>query len=262
MSTYFIVGRYEKNGGCAELFASREDAEKVQRDMHRTLDYELWEAEGNPPEIERLARIEADRTDETLKTIREITIDAELLHQWDSYSLWSDSRVRKAKVVEVYLHVGEPTTSSPSPAWKGQQVRPRFSTRGLKPNKLPPAAASLLSAYLGSDSKSTETTEWIGHVRDVLEEKEIQIGGDRGEWARRTITRYRLKLDTGAVKTTFVFSVGYSEGYAFDFCDTWAEAKKEFAPPPCPLLECLECGAAYEKPGHVEWGGMGCDRCG
>ena len=28
------------------------------------------------------------------------------------------------------------------------------------------------------------------------------------------------------------------------------------------LTECLECGAVYEAAGHVEWGGMGCDRCG
>ena len=26
--------------------------------------------------------------------------------------------------------------------------------------------------------------------------------------------------------------------------------------------ECLECGAVYSEPGHVEAGGMGCDRCG
>lgn len=25
--------------------------------------------------------------------------------------------------------------------------------------------------------------------------------------------------------------------------------------------ECLECGAIYDEPGHVEAGGMGCDRC-
>jgi hypothetical protein len=29
-----------------------------------------------------------------------------------------------------------------------------------------------------------------------------------------------------------------------------------------PLTECLECGAAYDTPGHVEPGGMACDRCG
>lgn len=28
------------------------------------------------------------------------------------------------------------------------------------------------------------------------------------------------------------------------------------------LLECLECGASYTEPGHVEPGGMGCNRCG
>lgn len=28
------------------------------------------------------------------------------------------------------------------------------------------------------------------------------------------------------------------------------------------LTECLECGAVYNQPGHVEWGGMACDRCG
>jgi hypothetical protein len=27
------------------------------------------------------------------------------------------------------------------------------------------------------------------------------------------------------------------------------------------LLECLECGAIYTEPGHVEIGGMSCDRC-
>ncbi len=27
-------------------------------------------------------------------------------------------------------------------------------------------------------------------------------------------------------------------------------------------LECLECGATYAEPGHVEPGGMACDRCG
>lgn len=26
--------------------------------------------------------------------------------------------------------------------------------------------------------------------------------------------------------------------------------------------ECLECGAVYQEPGHVESGGMSCDRCG
>lgn len=28
------------------------------------------------------------------------------------------------------------------------------------------------------------------------------------------------------------------------------------------LLECLECGATYDEPGHVEYGGMSCDLCG
>lgn len=27
------------------------------------------------------------------------------------------------------------------------------------------------------------------------------------------------------------------------------------------LLECWECGAIYSEPGHVEFGGMSCDRC-
>jgi DNA-directed RNA polymerase subunit RPC12/RpoP len=32
--------------------------------------------------------------------------------------------------------------------------------------------------------------------------------------------------------------------------------------PPAPVVyECLECGAAFDEPGHVESGGMGCDRC-
>lgn len=34
-------------------------------------------------------------------------------------------------------------------------------------------------------------------------------------------------------------------------------------PPDTPTeLECLECGAVYAEPGHVEAGGMACDRCG
>ena len=28
------------------------------------------------------------------------------------------------------------------------------------------------------------------------------------------------------------------------------------------LTECFECGATFDEPGHVEWGGMGCDYCG
>jgi hypothetical protein len=46
---------------------------------------------------------------------------------------------------------------------------------------------------------------------------------------------------------------------------TWAEIEALPVTPPVPpspyVEECLECGATYGSPGHVEPGGMGCDRC-
>lgn len=66
----------------------------------------------------------------------------------------------------------------------------------------------------------------------------------------------------------YVYSVGYSEGYAFEVYLGEKEAKRAFyanikerLKSNWVLLECFECGAIYEETGYVIPGGMGCDRC-
>lgn len=67
-------------------------------------------------------------------------------------------------------------------------------------------------------------------------------------------------------KITQAQVAGLSEGAAEFFVD----AKEAFGddavalvgPLSTTAIECLECGAVYDEPGHVEPGAMGCDRCG
>lgn len=77
---------------------------------------------------------------------------------------------------------------------------------------------------------------------------------------------YRLK--DGKNLSLYIYSVGYSEGYAFEVYSSEKDSRRAFREnirarmkSDWVLLECFECGATYTEAGHVEPGGMGCDHC-
>lgn len=200
---------------------------------------------GNGPEPENRLQKQLDR-------ITPIEIDAEPIYNktgtcGDEWSLWSDGKFRELTLSEVCR-----------PVINGK-VCSFLSERAVEisPSPVSDRAASFISAAYGSDNACPA---WIGEIRDVVSERHVQTGESRGVYARKKITEYVLQLISGQRKV-WVFSVGYFEGYAFEICESWKEAKKTFEVPSCPHLECFECGAVYDKPGHVEWGQMGCDRC-
>src|SRR5581483_2984572 len=184
MTTFYQYGHFS-------LFRTREEAVTLATDGATS----PWLGQGPEP---------PNRLQEALNRIKEVEIDATpIFNETKSiggWSIWSDGKVRGIRIVEVYR-----------PEIDGR-VCNFLMDRGIAidTGEVSQAAIKFIAASRGSDSASPE---WIGHIRDVLEEKEIAIGGDRGVWARRQIVKYRLKLDTEE-KTVFVFTVGYFEGYA------------------------------------------------
>jgi hypothetical protein len=128
----------------------------------------------------------------------------------------------------------------------------------------------IINELLGSDSGDTEIPILdLAKVITYSQETDAtfpELG--HSPYAERTIERLVLKMADGSKQVAYSHSVGYMEGYQYDlfaskktaykdaFDTIKARAKQDWTE-----LECWECGAVYNEPGHVEPGQMGCDRC-
>jgi hypothetical protein len=129
----------------------------------------------------------------------------------------------------------------------------------------------LIKALLGSDSGETEIPFGVlAKIQGYEESPAVSLGPSPsgGPYRGRAIDRLTLTLEDGSRQVAYVLSVGYFEGYQYDIFGSMGSALKEYkdhlraiAVNERTALECWECGAIYEEPGHVEPGQMGCRRC-
>lgn len=101
-----------------------------------------------------------------------------------------------------------------------------------------------------------------GREYDIVIFTERERRGLGNEWAYgATVDQDVAACEKRAAETPKHYKV---DPYAEMSC---AEAARSvggrvmLGPESTPLLECLECGATYQEPGHVEECGMGCERC-
>ncbi|HBI44466.1 MAG TPA: hypothetical protein DDY78_16680 [Planctomycetales bacterium] len=210
---------------------------------------------------------------ETIETveIETVEIDAELIWNAQTWSVWTDGKVRKVSLCVTgwfnwTLRPGNGfdlvplgTAPVPPPPWSDYS-EPRFTAvRDKGHDTLDRDAAKFIAASLGSDS---DRPAWLGRVRGARKARVVHSGDSHGSYARKRIVQYELTLSDGTTPTVYVLTQGYFEGYVFEIYDTLAAARREWSPvDPNGPLECWECGAVYDEPGHVEAGCMGCVRC-
>jgi hypothetical protein len=226
-----------------DLFANRSEAEKLIRDRveHSLL---TTKAEKDGVILDQFSKL------------REVEINATPIFNstsiCGSFSIWSDNKIRRSVLVSVV---------SPE-RWIGTALEGQLSTRSVPicDACITNQAISFIQASLGSDS---ERPEWLGTVRNAVEGMPIATKLGHSHYAGVSITPYTLTFEDASVRTVWVYSVGYCEGYAFDIYESRGAAMAQINPKvnSAGPLECWECGAAYSEPGHVENGCMGCDRC-
>jgi hypothetical protein len=235
-TTYFRLGYHDarQDQVCSRLFRTRAEAETRAN---------YYPGSPTPPFVE------------------EVDIGADLVFSYENapfrnWSLWTDGAMRQA--------VCEPCERSyVSYESGGSRTVTYASIRAVDVPGSPvtDGAVKFINACLGGEGSAPPP--WLGLLVDAREVRDVITGADRpGGFARKKAAEYALRFQDGTGKTVYVFSVGYSEGYVFDVFETLAGAKREFSPRPVTgPTECFECGATYPEPGHVEQGGMGCDRC-
>ena len=163
------------------------------------------------------------------------TPNVELTHRARSWALWSDGRLTTD------IGLGDERATS-----------------------LSADAVTLISTWRGSDSGKPQIRGGVATLiavakvaKRVLSAEPARHGGFQGQ----KVTQLLLTLTDGTTRTIYSTEVGYSEGYIYDLTDDRPAMSRpsEFAG--SFETECLECGAVYTSPGHVEQGGMSCDRC-
>lgn len=137
---------------------------------------------------------EARRLVEIDKGGIEVSPDVELIHvgAGDNWALWSDGRITTA--------IGLP--------------RHCRLAKGLSKD-----ASRLIGDARGSDSgapKEIGGYAFLSQVAEITSEETVARGGDRGRYARETLTKIGLKMLDGSHTSIVVFTVGYSEGYAWE----------------------------------------------
>jgi hypothetical protein len=131
--------------------------------------------------------------------------------------------------------------------------------------------AKLIRTLNSSDSGETEIPlDVLAKIQNYEEKQETYLGPSPsgGPYASKRIDRLTLTLENGTKQVAYAMSVGYFEGYQYDIFRSLKSALKDHidhlranAVKARTALECWECGAIYNEPGHVESGQMGCDRC-
>lgn len=132
------------------------------------------------------------------------------------------------------------------------------------------AAANLILLIQGSDSGAMNgfQIEDLKPITDLLHQTTIAKSmAKNGVYATDEVERWTFATQQGTL-TLYSYSVGYSEGYIFDVFSSEKQAKQAFKDylrqrekADWIGTECLECGATFDEPGHVEPGLMSCDRC-
>lgn len=131
-------------------------------------------------------------------------------------------------------------------------------------NCLSQPAVLLINQLDGADIGEVEgSIETITEIEEILCKKDYLIGPKDGEYAGKELKEYTVRLRNGQLEKRYLFSIGYFEGYQFYVFKSLWKAKAKFQERNLSNMpvECLECGHLYDQPGHVEWGGMGCDYC-
>lgn len=153
--------------------------------------------------------------------------EVDLVHAQNGWAVWSDGRV---------------TTGIGLPAW----------TRSIK--GLSDAAAGMVSAIRGSDSGSP-SVGWkaVLNVEQIIEETTELLGpGSGGHYAKPRAIRTVVALKGGEKVTWWIYTEGYSEGYAFEIYPSKSELLKS--------LEIPGIAVQYVEPEGQLW--EPCPKCG
>jgi hypothetical protein len=133
--------------------------------------------------------------------------------------------------------------------------------------RIPGAGARLINSLRGSDSGETEISiQTLASVVSFTEMKESEkFLTCHSPYSLPSLTRLEMVLENGSNLLGWYTSVGYFEGYQYDIFASKKSAYRDFTQSTLLSksdgLECWECGATYDEPGHVDEGNMECDRC-
>lgn len=125
--------------------------------------------------------------------------DAQLLHQGKSFAFWSDGAV----------------------------TDPVEFLDGERPACLSCAAVEIFEDAAGSDSVLPRCLMTVAKISELHGTETIECGDDRFPYDRARTDRLDVELLDGTRTSLYRYTVGYSDGYAYNLAESLDELRKQ-----------------------------------